>query len=262
MDKKCAVGVFDSGVGGLTVLKELIDLLPSENIIYYGDSGNSPYGDKSQEEIEKLCINIVDFLIEKKCKIIVIACNTATKAAIDTLQKQYKLPIIGVIESGAKKALEVTKNNKISILSTVFTAKTNAYLDEIRKFNSYVEVYQKGCKDLCPMIENGWETYENRELLVKEYISDLPKDADTLVLGCTHYPLIINDIKKFTEGKNIVDPAKETSIIVEKTLRTMGMLNDSKEKGKVSFYVSGDAEKFGKIAEKFLSVKIDEIKVV
>lgn len=262
MDKKSAIGVFDSGVGGITVLKELIDLLPSENIIYYGDSGNSPYGDKSQGEIQKLCINIVDFLIEKKCKMIVIACNTATKAAIDILREQYNLPVIGVIESGAKKALEVTKNNKVGILSTVFTAKTNAYLDEINKFASNVEVYQKGCKDLCPMIENGWETYEDRMTLLEEYIADLPEEIDTIVLGCTHYPLIVDDISKLTHGKCIIDPAKETSVVAKKTLESLDMLNDSKEDGKISFYVSGDVKKFGKIAEKVLLMKIDEIKSV
>lgn len=259
MDKKSAIGIFDSGVGGLTVLKELIDLLPSENIIYYGDSGNSPYGDKSQEEIEKLCINIVDFLIGKKCKVVVIACNTATKAAINVLKEQYNLPIIGVIESGAKKAVEVSENNKIGILSTVFTAESNAYLDEVKKFSPNAEVYQKGCKDLCPMIENDWDTHANRMSVLEGYVSDLPEDIDTIVLGCTHYPMIINDIKKLVHGKIIIDPAKETSLTTKKVLESMNLLNDSKEKGEIYFYVSGDMKKFETIAERFLSMKIDKI---
>lgn len=259
MDKKYSIGVFDSGVGGLTVLKELIDLLPYENIIYYGDSGNSPYGDKTQEEIEKLCIKIVEFLIEKNCKIIVIACNTATKAAIETLKEKFDIPIIGVIEPGARKALEVTKNKNISILSTVFTAKTNAYKEQLEKLSKEVQVDQIGCKELCPMIENGWETHEDRLDILKSYISTMDKDSDTVILGCTHYPLIVSDIKPLVGNRTIVDPAAETAQVVKNYLEKEDLFNDSKENGKVSYYVSGNIKMFQELAEKFLSKKIDEI---
>jgi len=259
MEKKDSIGVFDSGVGGLTVLKELIDLLPYENIIYYGDSGNSPYGDKTQEEIEKLCIKIVQFLIEKNCKIIVIACNTATKAAIETLKKKFEIPIIGVIEPGARRALEVSKSKRISVFSTVFTAKTDAYKEQLEKLSKEVIVDQVGCQELCPMIESGWETHQDRVDILNSYVLNLSKDTDTLILGCTHYPLIANDIKPLVGDKIIVDPALETSQETKNNLESQSLLNDRKEIGQIYYYVSGNTSMFKELAEKFLSKRVDKI---
>lgn len=252
------IGVFDSGVGGTTVLKEIIDILPCENILYYGDSGNSPYGERTIEEIQQLSRNIVNFFITHSCKAVVIACNTATAAALDVLKKEFPLPIIGVISAGAKTAVHSTKNNSINILSTPFTALSKAYANEIAKISKEVRVYQEGCPQFCPMIEIGWKTFEDRERILKEHMSNLSKSSDTLILGCTHYPIIRKDIEKYFSG-TIVDPAKETALELKELLSKYNMLNRSNKKGKLKFFISGDRERFKLIAEQFLQFKIDKL---
>ena len=258
MINKYNIGVFDSGVGGTTVLKEILELLPNENILYYGDSGNSPYGEKTTEEIQQLCKKIVQFFIDHNCKTVVIACNTATAAALQYLQHQFDIPIIGVITAGAKTAIKITKNNSINILSTSFTALSKAYAKEIAKFAPDAKVFQEGCPEFCPMIEKGWETYSNRQKILKEHMQNLPSSSDTLILGCTHYPIIKNDIEKFFKG-NIVDPAKETAIQLNDLLISKNIKNSSSDTGNIIFFVSGDLNKFKTIAEKFLNFPIHSI---
>ena len=258
MHNKYNIGVFDSGVGGTTVLKEVINLLPNENILYYGDSGNSPFGEKTPEEIQQLCRKIVNFFINNSCKAVVIACNTATAAALDILKKEFNIPIIGVISAGAKVAVNTTKNNSINILSTPFTALSSAYAKEIKKLSKNINVFQEGCPQFCPMIENGWENYENRESILKEHLNNLPKNSDTLILGCTHYPIIKKDIAKFFNG-NIVDPAQETALELKNLLKSNNLLNNDNTNGKVSFYVSGDEKKFKNVAEQFLNFNIERL---
>lgn len=249
--KKYKIGIFDSGVGGITVLKEIIKLLPNENILYYGDSKNAPYGEKSQEEIQKLSEDVTKFLIKEGCSVIVIACNTATAGALEYLRGKYPVHIIGVIDGGAKTALDISKNKKINIISTPFTAKSQAYMKKIREFSKEAQIYQEGCPTLCPMIEDGWKQ-ENNEILEK-HLNNLSKDADTLILGCTHYPLIIEEIEKYFSG-NIVEPSYETAMELKKYMEKEGKLG--KGKGEIAFYISGDKEKFIKIAEKFLNIPI------
>lgn len=255
MCKEYNIGIFDSGVGGTTVLKEVVDILPNENILYYGDNANSPYGEKTLLEIQQLSKNIVSFFIKKKCKAVVIACNTATAAALETLQKEFSIPIIGVISSGAKLAVSITKNNSINILSTPFTALSSAYANEIEKLSKDIKVFQEGCPQFCPMIENGWENYEDREIILKQHLDNLPATSDTLILGCTHYPIIRKDIEKYFTG-NIVDPARETALKLKKVLAKKELLNEQKYRGDISFFVSGNKEKFEKVAEQFLGFKI------
>ena len=250
MINKYNIGVFDSGVGGTTVLKEILELLPNENILYYGDSGNSPYGEKTTEEIQQLCKKIVQFFIDHNCKTVVIACNTATAAALQYLQHQFDIPIIGVITAtaGAKTAIKITKNNSINILSTSFTALSKAYAKEIAKFAPDAKVFQEGCPEFCPMIEKGWETYSNRQKILKEHMQNLPSSSDTLILGCTHYPIIKNDIEN--KG-NIVDPAKETAIQLNDLLISKNIKIPVAILEILFFFVSGDLNKFKTIAEKF-----------
>lgn len=255
MKKNYSIGVFDSGVGGTTVLKEIVNLLPNENILYYGDSGNAPYGEKSSEEIQRLCLKIMDFFVANNCKAVVIACNTATAASLQIINEKYSLPVIGVIDPGAKSAVNASKSKSVGILSTPFTAKSNAYANAIGKITSEVKVYQEGCPELCPMIENEWESYDNREEVLRNHISKFPEDADTLVLGCTHYPIARGDVAKIFSG-NIVDPAKETALELQKTLKELGLLTDSTSTGTIDFFVSGDMDKFRRIAEKFLGFNI------
>ena len=258
MNNNFNIGVFDSGVGGTTVLKAIINALPNENILYYGDNGNAPYGERTLEDIQRLCLKIMEFFKVNNCKAVVIACNTATAASLEIINERYNIPVIGVINPGAKSAIKASKSRNIGVLSTPFTAKSNAYANAIKKLDDSITVYQEGCSELCPMIENSWETYENREEILKNHISTFPETVDTVVLGCTHYPIIREDIAKlFT--KTIVDPAKETAIELQKTLEKLNLLNSSTEKGKIDFFVSGEIEKFKKVAEKFLGFKIDNI---
>ncbi|MHA4990607.1 glutamate racemase [Cetobacterium somerae] len=253
------VGVFDSGVGGLTVLKELLKELSSAEFIYYGDSFNSPYGTKTIEDIQKLCYKISEFLIDKDVDLIVIACNTATVASLDYLKEKFPtLPIIGVINPGATMALRESKNKKIGVLSTPLTAKTNAYKNAIQNLNESYEVYQQGCELLCPMIEKGWKDTDKSHNILKNYIEKLPKDIDTLILGCTHYPYLeekIRDIAKCT----IVNPAKETARLVSQQLKKLKSIANLENYNKISYYVTGDLENFITVGEQLLDQKMVDV---
>lgn len=251
------IGIFDSGVGGLTVLKEIQALNKKLEIIYYADTKNSPYGDKTLKEVQIFCKNIVQFFIDNHVDLIVIACNTATIASIDLLKTLTNIPIIGVINPGVANAVNVTKNNKIGVLATPLTVKLNAYKNEISILNKNINVFQKGCKELCPMIENGWETFSNRKDILKSYIDELPSDIDTLILGCTHYPLITKDIKEIFNGI-IINPAKNTSIQVNEQLNLI-RTSPFYSKERTDFFISGEIKEFKSIAEQFLNEKISTI---
>ncbi|MGL6064887.1 MAG: glutamate racemase [Fusobacteriaceae bacterium] len=261
MDSTGKIGIFDSGVGGITVFKRIIENLPNEEIIYYGDTLFSPYGEKSKEEIEERCIKISSFLIEKNCKIIVIACNTATVAAIQKLKQTIKIPVIGIINPGAYAASKTTRNKKIGVIATPFTIKSLVYTTEIRELDCKIEVFGASCKLFCPMIEKGWNSFENRLELIEEYLAPLPKDIDTLVLGCTHYPIILEDIKKYFKGE-IVDPAFEVVNEVKRKLKEKDLINNRESRkieSSVEFYVSGDREQFKKIIESILGYEVNKI---
>ena len=255
--KNCKIGVFDSGLGGVTVLKSLLKDLPYEEYIYYGDSGNAPYGSgKTKEEIQNLCAKIMDFLIENNCKVVVIACNTATVAALEYLKEKYSIPIIGIIDSGAKIAVQNSSLKKVVVFSTEFTANSNAYKNTIQKYDRDFEVTQIACIEFCPMIEKGWETYDNNQEILEKYINKIPNDVEALVLGCTHYPIIEDYIKK-KFNKKILDPAVGLSFELRKLLENLNILNDNKIKKKPVFFTTGELDKFKPTAEKFLGEEIE-----
>lgn len=253
------IAVFDSGVGGLTVLKKLLEILPNENYIYIGDNANIPYGDKSEEEIVKLTLKMTDFLVAKKCKMIIIACNTITACAFNILKQKYDVPVIEVISNAITDALNRTENNNISLMATEFTVKTNIYKNKIIEYNKGVNVTQVPCKELCPMIENDWYSYENRLDVLKGYLKNIDKNSDTLILGCTHYPHIINDIKGLLENgvensiKNIVDPSYYTAVSAKKYLESNNLLNDDKaENSKTTIFSTKESDKISKQINIFL----------
>ncbi|MBP6062464.1 MAG: glutamate racemase [Fusobacteriaceae bacterium] len=252
------IGVFDSGVGGITVLKRIREIFPNEGVVYYGDTLYSPYGEKTKEEIQQRCLKIRDFFIEKGCKAVVIACNTATVAALEELKLTSSIPVIGVIHPGALTAVNGTTNNRVGVIATPFTVKNLAYTKEIKKIDEEIEVFEAGCKLFCSMIEKGWETFDERFTLLEEYLSPIPNDIDTLVLGCTHYPLILNDIEKYFKGR-IVDPAFETAKELKLKLEELSLLSDADADATVEYYVSGDKEVFKSIAESFLGDSIESI---
>ena len=201
------IAVFDSGFGGITVLKQLLKLLPNENYIYLGDNANIPYGSKPKKQIIELTSKMVDFLVKQNCKIIVIACNTIAASTYDILKQKYNTPIIEVISNGAIDAVNNTQNNNISIMATEFTVNSKAYIEKINEYNKNIKITQVACKELCPMIENDWNSYDNRFEVLQCYLENIDSDSDTLILGCTHYPAYHTalSVKEYLENNNILN---------------------------------------------------------
>lgn len=257
------IGIFDSGFGGITILRELLKLMPNENYIYLGDNKNIPYGDKSKKEIIKLSSKMADFLINKNCKILVIGCNTISASASEILKEKYNIPIIEVISNACAEVNKISKNN-ISIMATDFTVKSKIYLRKIKENNKEIKITQIVCKKLCPMIENGWESFEDRFEILNNYIKKINPNSDSLLLACTHYPLIIKDIKKvLKENKNenrnsikkIIEPSRPTALSVKKYLKENNLLNNNlKNKNRLTIYTtSNDKNKAKNLLNIFLN---------
>jgi len=253
------IGIFDSGIGGLTILKEIERRLPFEDIIYFGDNKRAPYGDREESEVLDFCFEIVEFLKSHNVKLVVVACNTATAICVEKLKNITEIPIVGVIIPGAKGAIKKTKTKKIGILSTPLTAKTNAYKKEINKIDKDVEVYQIGCGPLCQMIESHWEDTKENQKLLKSYIDRFPTDIDTVVLGCTHYPIIKKNFEAQLRGEKTIDPAKETALDVIEILKSNNLENKNSNKQKIKFYTSGSPKEFDDLAKKILGRDINSI---
>ena len=248
MNKESSIGIFDSGIGGLTILKKIRELLPRENIIYYGDWKNNPYSEKSKEDIQNLSAKIMDFLIRNNCKAVVIGCSIFSAASLDFLKSQYNIPIIGMIEGGVKSAILESKQKKIAVMGSAFTIKSNVYEKSIKKIDSDITVYQISCKALCTMLEKGWENYPDRMEILEGYLCQIPSTADTLILGGTHYPFILSDIRKFF-SKKIVDSSVESAIELFRVLGQEDLLREGYKKGRIEFYINGDKEVFKDVAE-------------
>ena len=259
------IGVFDSGLGGLTVLKEIMKITPSENIVYFGDTARVPYGPRSKETIMKYTFQAIDFLISKNVKAIVIACNTATARALKEANEKYDLPIIGVIEAGARTAAYTTNNKIVGIIGTDGTIRSKAYNIEIAKIDPDIKIIDKACPLFVPIVEEGWANTDIASLTAKRYLEELmDKGIDSLVLGCTHYPLLKRTIGEIVGEKvKLVNPAKETAKDLKQILEDNNMLRDDVEEvPKYEYYVSDIPEKFAAIAEEFLKKEIDDIKNV
>ncbi|MDR3275214.1 MAG: glutamate racemase [Endomicrobium sp.] len=257
------IGIFDSGFGGLTVMSEIIKALPFESLIYFGDTAHVPYGSKSKNTVVKYSKEITSFLIKYRVKLIVIACNTASAFALPVLQKTLKIPVIGVIEPGAKAAVAASKNKKIGVIGTEGTINSGSYLKEINKI-SKSKVYQQPCPLFVPLVEEGWNNGPITDSIVKKYIEPLlNKEIDTLVLGCTHYPLLRKTLSK-TLGKSItlIDSAKATAKEVNNILNKTHILSNGKCRKFLKFYVSDNPGKFKKIGGRFFSKKIDDVKKI
>jgi glutamate racemase len=234
------IGIFDSGVGGLTVVREIISLLPGENIIYFGDTARVPYGIKSEKTILKFSIEDSEFLISKNVKMIIVACNTASAVSFAKLESMYNIPIINVIEPGAKAAVNNTKNMKIGVIGTNTTVSTKSYDKAIAQLNPDVEIYSKACPLFVPIVEELWlDEKVTREIaeIYLDYFKD--KEIDALVLGCTHYPLIKGVIGKVMgKSVNLIDSATEISKTVINTLNQNDLLNDTLQPGSHAFFFS------------------------
>jgi glutamate racemase len=252
------LGVFDSGIGGLTVVKEIIKILPNENIIYFGDTARVPYGNKSEKVILDYSMQIANFLISKDIKMIIVACNTAASVALEYLERKYDLPIIGVIKPGAKAAVELAQRKKIGVIGTYATIRSTAYTKEINKLDPSVTVISQPCPLFVPLVEEGWLDHKVTRLVAKEYLDPLiNNDIDTLVLGCTHYPLLKNVIQDIVGPKiKLIDSAESTAKEILRVLNLYELRNISNKKPNYQFYVSDLPHKFDEIGERFLGQKL------
>ncbi len=263
--KNAPIGVFDSGVGGLTVAREIMRLLPNEDIVYFGDTARVPYGSKSQETIIRYSRQIIRFLQTKEVKAIVVACNTASALALETVEKEVGVPIIGVVEPGARAAIEATGNKKIGVVATEATINSEIYSQVICSEDPQIEVSGKACPLFVPLVEEGFAKHKIAEDIIDIYLSEMKEsNVDTLILGCTHYPLLRTRIREYL-GDNIhlVNPAYETAQDVKKLLEDRGLLNDQIEaEVEHEFYVSDLVDKFSIFANSILPFDIETTKKI
>ncbi|MCM1189664.1 MAG: glutamate racemase [bacterium] len=267
MHRDAPIGVFDSGVGGLTVAREIMRQIPNEKIIYFGDTARVPYGSKSRETVNRYSEQIVRFLRTFQVKTIVVACNTASAYALDALEKDIDIPIIGVVKPGAKTATEATRNGRIGVIATEATISSQMYTRYIKELNPQVTIYEKACPLFVPLVEEGlWEDPVTDEI-ARRYLAELIDiDIDTLILGCTHYPLIRSTLGRLIgSGVTLVNPAYETAIELKQMLAGMNMLSDESPglgSDKYRFYVSDKAEKFVRFANSIIKYGILSAKAV
>lgn len=261
------IGVFDSGVGGLTVAREIMRQIPNEKIIYFGDTARVPYGSKSKETITKYSRQIVNFLREQQVKAIVAACNTASAYALDEIEKEIDIPIIGVVKPGAKIAAESTRNGKIGVIGTEGTIGSRIYSTYINEINGKIRVLGKACPLFVPLVEEGlWQDPVTDEIATR-YLSELIDcDIDTLILGCTHYPLIRSTVGRIMgENVTLVNPAYETARELKELLERENLLNETKPElgnNRYRFYVSDMADKFQTFANSILKYGILSAKTI
>lgn len=279
-NKYAPIGVFDSGVGGLTVAREIMRQLPRERIVYFGDTARVPYGSKSRETILRYSRQIIHFLESKGVKAIVVACNTASAYALEGLRPEMKIPIIGVVKPGAKVAAAATRNGKIGVIGTEGTIASQIYTEMIRRHNPDAVVVGKACPLFVPLVEEGWLKDPITIEVARRYLASFQETGiDTLILGCTHYPLlrsVVRDIMGL--GVELVNPAYETALGLGRLLEECGLSNDSAgprmERGQSNasanpqdapmyqFYVSDAAEKFKNFANSILPCEIKEAQLI
>lgn len=264
---KAPIGVFDSGVGGLTVVREIMRQIPNEQIIYFGDTARVPYGSKSKETVTRFSKQIVRFLQTHGVKTIVVACNTASAYALEELEKEIDIPIIGVVKPGAKAALDATKNGKIGVIATEATIGSQIYSRYIRQKNEEVTIYGKACPLFVPLVEEGLWIDPVTDEIAKRYLTELIDiDIDTLILGCTHYPLIRSTVAKVMgDNVTLVNPAYETARELKEMLERKHLLNEEAPElgtNQYRFFVSDGAEKFKRFANSIIKYGILSAKTI
>jgi glutamate racemase len=247
------IGVFDSGVGGLTVVRALNKLLPEESVVYFGDTARVPYGSKSPETVIRFSMEDAEFLIGKGVKLLVVACNTASSVSLPALREFAEVPVTGVIIPGAKAAAEVTESGAVGVIGTLGTISSGAYQKALKSYDSVTRVIAQPTPLLVPLVEEGWLDHRITEIVLREYTAPLVSECiDTLVLGCTHYPLLKNALSKVLgEGIQLVDSAESTAVEVASILNDRN-IRSNQIHGENSFYVSDIPLKFQEIAQRFL----------
>ena len=253
------IGVFDSGVGGISVLKHIHELLPNEDLIYLADSKYAPYGNKTAQEITQRCLILCDDLLQKNVKAIVVACNTATAAAIDTLRETFNIPIIGM-EPAVKPAAEASKNGVIGVLATVGTLKSAQFAGLLEAYGRDVKVVTQACTGLVECIERGELDTPETKALIRQYTAPLlAEGADTIVLGCTHYPFVAHVIREIVGDKiTLIDTGAAVAKQLKRQLEEKGLLSTSQQKGKVCFWTNSEAVNAEQVTEKLWGKHVEE----
>ncbi len=261
--KNLSIGMFDSGVGGLTVLKEVRELLPHENIVYLGDTARVPYGNRSPRTIVRYALESALFLLTKGIKILVIACNTSSALAINILSRKMPVPVIGVIEPGAKEAVKATRKKRIGIIGTKATIKSKAYEYSIKKMDPGVEVISKACPLFVPIVEEGLQDDDVAYIMAEKYLKEIKMSGvDTLVMGCTHYPVLEGVIKDVMGPYiHIINTGKETAKEVKNRLQIKGQLR-TKGRGLCRYFVTDSPETFREIGSRFLREELSRIRYI
>ncbi len=253
-----AIGIFDSGVGGLTVMHRVMEALPAENLIYLGDTGRYPYGNKSAETVTRYAIENAEFLLARKVKMLVVACNTMSAVALDSLRKRVDVPVIGVIEPGARAAVDRTRNRRVGVIGTETTIASGLYTRALRALAPDLEIFTRACPLFVPLAEEGWTDNEIARATVAAYLESIKASGiDTLILGCTHYPLLKKAIARFLGRRvRLVDSAEETAREVSDKLAGMGLRRKS-GKGSTSFFVTDVPDRFVKVGRSFLGERVE-----
>jgi glutamate racemase len=264
MSNDLPIGMFDSGVGGLTVLREVMTQLPHESTVYFGDTARVPYGSKSRDVIARFSEEICQFLVQEKVKMIVVACNTASSYALPTLRSKFNIPIIGVIGPGAQAALKTTQTRRVGVIGTEGTIESQAYSEAIHALNPLIEVFGQACPLIVPLVEEGWLEKPVAKEIVKEYLTPLlGHNIDAMVLGCTHYPLLKNLLHDVAGPKiQLIDSAHETARVVAQQLQQDHLECSQSIPVVRRFYVSDAPEKFEKTGRRFLGQDIPTVKLV
>ena len=260
-NRTAPVGVFDSGVGGLTVAREIMRQLPHENLVYFGDTARVPYGSQSQNTIIRYSRQIIRFLKTKNVKAIVIACNTASALALDVVRQETDLPVMGVVVPGARAAVAATESGKVGVIGTEATVQSRMYSQIIKEYNPKISVTGKSCPLFVPLVEEGFAKHKVTWEIIDYYLAEMKEsDIDTMILGCTHYPLLRSRIREYMGDKiHLVNPAYETAMDLKNLLEAKGMSNLESEALHASyeFYVSDAADKFKQFANSILPYDIE-----
>lgn len=251
------IGVFDSGLGGLTVVKALKKILPNESILYFGDTARLPYGVKSRDLIIQYSVQIVEFLIQKGAKMIIVACNTATAMALEELRLKFKeIQIIGVIEPGSQQAYLDTSTKKIGVIGTDATISSKAYHSSLLSIDGEIQVKSKACPLFVPFVEEGMITGGAINYIVKHYLFSFQNNVDTMILGCTHYPLLKNVINRYTKNIKLVDSASATAREASSILEKYNLKNSSEQSYHLDCFVTDLPMKFERLGKTFLGEPI------
>ena len=258
------IGIFDSGIGGLTVMREVRKILPHEEIIYFGDTARVPYGTKSKDTVTRFSRENIRFLLRFNVKLVIVACNTASSLSLPVLARSFKVPIIGVIKPGVRRALEGRQRGVVGVIGTRATVSSGAYEALLKKLDPSLRVISKSCPLFVPIVEEGWLDSRVTSNIIREYLDEFKKKKiGSLILGCTHYPLLKPAIKKYM-GKDVelIDSACETAKMVRDVLAGKGLLSNKRRRPRHKYFVTDEPSVFKSVGEMFLGGRIETIKKV